>query len=86
MWPEGKDQILRFEHSDAEGEEEDSLYDILTGKTPVPRIREDMNMDMEEEDDGEAMMDDTFREKRGRANSEVRGRGLLDESGMDEMF
>lgn len=86
MWPEGKDQILRFEHSDAEGEEEDSLYDILTGRTPVPRIREDMNMDMEEEDDGEAMLDDTFREKRGRANSEVRGRGLLDESGMDEMF
>lgn len=86
VWPEGKDQILRFEHSDAEGEEEDSLYDILTGRTPVPRIREDMNMDMEEEDDGEAMLDDTFREKRGRANSEVRGRGLLDESGMDEMF
>lgn len=85
MWPDGKDQILRFEHEDEE-EEEDSLYDILTGRTPVPRIREDLNMHMDDEDDGEQMLDDTFREKRGRANSEVRGRGVLNESGMDEMF
>lgn len=85
VWPEGKDQILRFEHDD-DVEEEDSLYDILTGRTPVPRIRDHEDMDVEEEDDGEEMLDDTFREKRGRANSEVRGRGVLDESGMDEMF
>ncbi|KAH7406779.1 hypothetical protein DE146DRAFT_753331 [Phaeosphaeria sp. MPI-PUGE-AT-0046c] len=85
VWPEGKDQILRFEHGDVE-EEEDSLYDILTGRTPVPRIRDDVNMDMEVEDDAEDMLDDTFREKRGRANSEARGQGALDESGMDEMF
>lgn len=41
LWPEGKDTILRFENPDAEGEEsDDSLYDILTGRTPVPRLRD----------------------------------------------
>ncbi|ORY13390.1 hypothetical protein BCR34DRAFT_586540 [Clohesyomyces aquaticus] len=41
VWPQGKDQILKFEHEDGE-ESEDSLYDILTGRTPVPRLRQTM--------------------------------------------
>jgi hypothetical protein len=32
VWPQGKDQILRFEHEDQE-ESDDSLFEILTGKT-----------------------------------------------------
>jgi hypothetical protein len=87
VWPEGKDQILRFEHEDVE-ESDDSLYDILTGRTPVPRLRDaDADMDADGDEDGSVdALDDTFREKRGRGNSEIRGQGVLDESGMDEMF
>jgi WD40 repeat protein len=100
VWPEGKDQILRFEREDEEGESDDSLYDILTGRTPVPRLREDIDMEEEIEDDeghtGEGL-DDTFREKRrgngtssaamslDQRGSERRGGGL-DDSGLDEMF
>jgi WD40 repeat protein len=88
-WPEGKDQILRFEHDDVD-ESDDSLYDILTGRTPVPQIQQNSHLDEElPEDDTIEALDDTFREKRGRGNSEAtnsRGRGVLDESGMDEMF
>jgi WD40 repeat protein len=78
VWPDGKDQILRFEHED-EGVSEDSLYDILTGRTPVPRLRDadDMGEEAAEED----VLDDTFREKRVRESAKG-----LDESGMDEMF
>ncbi|PSN74189.1 WD40 repeat-like protein [Corynespora cassiicola Philippines] len=43
-WPEGKDQILRFEHEDGE-ESDDSLYDILTGRTPVPRLHDSRGLD-----------------------------------------
>lgn len=35
VWPHGKDQILRFEHEDEE-ESDDSLYEILTGRKPLP--------------------------------------------------
>jgi hypothetical protein len=89
-WPEGKDQILRFEHDDVD-ESDDSLYDILTGRTPVPQSRPDGHLDDDEElgEDTAEALDDTFRGKRGRGNSQgtsSRGRGVLDESGMDEMF
>jgi hypothetical protein len=98
VWPEGKDQILRFEREDEEGESDDSLYDILTGRTPVPRLRDDI--DMEEEIDGEEDftgegLDDTFREKRRTNGTSSAGisldrrgseRGGLDDSGLDEMF
>lgn len=95
VWPEGKDQILRFEREDEGGESDDSLYDILTGRTPVPRIRENIRRAEEGEEememeDGEGL-DDTFREKRkngvgssGGAGG-MRGGGL-DDSGLDEMF
>jgi hypothetical protein len=98
VWPEGKDQILRFEREDEEGESDDSLYDILTGRTPVPRIRDDVDMeegiDDEEEHTGEGL-DDTFREKRRGNGASSAGmsldrrgseRGGLDDSGLDEMF
>ncbi|KAF1914699.1 hypothetical protein BDU57DRAFT_501301 [Ampelomyces quisqualis] len=87
VWPEGKDQILRFEHDEVE-ESDDSLYNILTGRTPIPMLR-DAAMDVSEEanDDSVEALDDTFREKRGRGNIEPsRSQGALDESGLDEMF
>ena len=41
VWPEGKDQILRFENPDADGEDsDDSLYEILTGRKPIPQLRD----------------------------------------------
>ncbi|KAF2274761.1 uncharacterized protein EI97DRAFT_99155 [Westerdykella ornata] len=100
VWPEGKDKILRFETENGE-ESEDSLYDILTGRTPVPRLYHDDDKGMLE--DGEGLDDsrgfegvdvdayevsmgsfeDTSREKR---KGPPRGRSVLDESGLDEMF
>lgn len=95
VWPDGKDQILRFEREDDE-ESDDSLYDILTGRTPVVRVREgeeeadqdgDEEMDGEGEQDGLAEdsmgLDDTFRAKRRQQQP---SRGALDDSGMSEMF
>lgn len=87
VWPHGKDQILRFENED-EQESDDSLYDILTGRTPVPRLRHDVEeMDVGEDGYGNSVgtvegLDDTFREKRARG----REQSGLGESGMDEMF
>ncbi|KAF2715724.1 hypothetical protein K504DRAFT_457866 [Pleomassaria siparia CBS 279.74] len=49
VYPEGKDTILRFD--DAGEDSDDSLYDILTGRTPIPRLREDL-------DDGESDFED----------------------------
>ena len=105
-WPDGKDQILRFDGQEGD-ESDDSLYDILTGRTPVPPLRHSgrdsrgsdrsASIEREEEyaDDVEAQMeavralastdrlDDTFRERR---EAKSRGRSVLDESGLDEMF
>jgi hypothetical protein len=97
VWPAGKDQILRFakENGDeGEGESDDSLFDILTGRTPVPRLR-DVDVDMEDEEEDGRGLEDTFREKRGRGLGASgagslgigEGGGLgLDDSGLDEMF
>ncbi|KAF2683778.1 WD40 repeat-like protein [Lentithecium fluviatile CBS 122367] len=100
VWPEGKDQILRFEREEGAEESDDSLYDILTGRTPVPPLHrndggsefeEVVEMGIEGEGDGESMgsIEDTFRGKRGVTAGTVRrerGRSMLDESGLDEMF
>ncbi|KAJ4288557.1 hypothetical protein N0V90_011794 [Kalmusia sp. IMI 367209] len=100
VWPEGKDQILRFE--DQEGDEsDDSLYGILTGRTPIPplhkssRDSEGSAGEIELVDAGEDVetvykldstgsFEDTFRERRGGTRS--RGRSVFEESGLDEMF
>ncbi|KAF2749872.1 hypothetical protein M011DRAFT_439249 [Sporormia fimetaria CBS 119925] len=79
VWPEGKDRILRFENEDGE-QSDDSLFDILTGRTPIPKLyREDDEETYRETDIG---FEDTFRGKRPPG----RGRSVLDESGLDEMF
>jgi hypothetical protein len=56
VWPEGKDKILRFERDDEDeqGDSDDSLFDILTGRTPIPelsvsRIEAEADEDMEGE-------------------------------------
>ncbi|KAF2437791.1 hypothetical protein P171DRAFT_173179 [Karstenula rhodostoma CBS 690.94] len=99
VWPEGKDQILRFEGQD-EDESDDSLYDILTGRTPVPPLRDDAwGRSHGSEDGGEdadvtgapsmegldstSSFYDTFREKR---EARSRGMSVFEESGLDEMF
>ncbi|KAF2266428.1 WD40 repeat-like protein [Lojkania enalia] len=93
VWPAGKDQILRF---DNEGDSDDSLYDILTGKTPVPRLGDSIVDVGSEEEDGEdrafdvveersVEFEDTFRGKRADVGGR-RGRSAFEESGMSEMF
>jgi hypothetical protein len=66
VWPKGKDQILRFEQSEREGEDEedDSLFDILTGKTPIKELdrTELLVSDVLEEET--EVLDDTFMGRR----------------------
>jgi hypothetical protein len=45
LWPEGKDQILRFEHEDQDEESDDSLFEILTGKTNRFKSSAEMDVD-----------------------------------------
>lgn len=82
VWPEGKDRILRFDNDEGEASD-DSLFDILTGRTPVPRLRdgghEGSRLGLDGSGDGgeeDGKLEDTFR---GRG-------GGLGESGVDEMF
>lgn len=99
VWPEGKDQILRFEGQEGD-ESDDSLYDILTGRTPVPPLRDSqLRMSGGSEEgagyegdegvqsvrglDSTESFEDTFRERR---DARSRGRSVFDESGLDEMF
>ncbi|KAJ4373208.1 hypothetical protein N0V83_003501 [Neocucurbitaria cava] len=99
VWPHGKDQMLRFDQNDDDGGEQsdDSLYDILTGRTPVPRLRDvgdgndggdevegDMDTEMEVDGYGDSVggLDDTFREKRGRGGGA--GAGERGQSVFDE--
>lgn len=85
VWPEGKDQILRFEDQEHD-ESDDSLYDILTGRTPVPVLRDSARRRSGSEDgalESEGGFEDTFRERGGGRS---RGRRVFDESGLDEMF
>lgn len=87
VWPHGKDAIFRFEEDEGEGGDrsEDSLFDILTGRTPVPRLKD---VEYEEADEqgeeigDEGGLEDTFRGKMGRGG----GRGGLGDSGVEEMF
>ena len=97
-WPFGKDVILRFDTPDGSEASDDSLYDILTGRTPVPRLPDSDGPDMDDsllaeqqlftEDEGYRMsFEDTFRGKmREEPAQQRRGRSVLDESGLDEMF
>jgi WD40 repeat protein len=45
VWPQGKDQILRFEHEDQDEESDDSLFEILTGKTNRFKSSAEMDVD-----------------------------------------
>lgn len=84
VWPDGKDQILRFEREDEE-QSDDSLYEILTGRTP--RFQ---NADFAARESGAGSvggLDDTFREKRkARGDGGEKSQRAFEESGMDEMF
>ncbi|OCK74239.1 WD40 repeat-like protein [Lepidopterella palustris CBS 459.81] len=80
VWPQGRDPILKFEHDgeeregEREDDSEDSLYNILTGRTPVPRLDNSIRDFEADEGDDSAGLEDTFRERRAR------------DSGLDEMF
>jgi WD40 repeat protein len=83
VWPEGKDKILRFERDDEQEDSDDSLFDILTGRTPIPELSGSVRDVGEGEIEGEIMdeaefgdsvdtvqgLDDTFRGKRGREDT-----------------
>ncbi|KAF1844142.1 uncharacterized protein K460DRAFT_343158 [Cucurbitaria berberidis CBS 394.84] len=91
VWPYGKDQILRFENEqeeDNDGDSDDSLYEILTGRTPIPQFRNTGSEGIEASGGMEAGggLDDTFRERREYTNGTERGQSIFDESGLDEMF
>ena len=68
IYPEGREGISDAGHSNSDnGDVEDSLFEVLTGRTPAPAKTEptyteqvDMSVEM---DEGSARLDDTFREK-----------------------
>ncbi|KAK5153030.1 hypothetical protein LTR04_006286 [Oleoguttula sp. CCFEE 6159] len=75
IYPDGKEPVLSFDRShngdgadqqDIGDESEDSLFNILTGRTPLPVIdRNDRNVGSQEEfDDSSERLEDTFREKK----------------------
>lgn len=83
IYPEGQPESSDFDdeqaHSHAgadetfdEGASEDSLFDVLSGRTPLPpkteqSYTERIDVEVEtEEEDSSTRMDDTFREKRTR--------------------
>ena len=93
VWPDGKDVLRHSGHQDsdhdddgdeveAEEEEEgsdDSLYDILTGRTPIPDMRHSIDVDAihsDGDDLGDSIgtlqgLDDTFRGKRAEREREA---------------
>jgi WD40 repeat protein len=96
-WPFGKDVVLRFDTPDGSEASDDSLYDILTGRTPVPRLPDSDGPDMDdsllaeqqlvtEGEEYKMSFEDTFRGKMSEETERRRGRSVLDESGLDEMF
>ena len=97
-WPFGRDAILRFGTPDGSEASDDSLYDILTGRTPIVRSPDsnDPALDdsllaeqqlVNEDEEYRMSFEDTFRGKmREEPAQRRRGRSVLDESGLDEMF
>ena len=77
IYPEGREEVseaMRSASSD-NGDVEDSLFEVLTGRTPAPAKTApsyteqlDMSVDM---DGGSARMDDTFREKHKEESSRL---------------
>ncbi|KAK8245229.1 hypothetical protein HDK77DRAFT_247337 [Phyllosticta capitalensis] len=70
LWPYGKDTILKFDRSDSRpgtpgsaNDSEDSLYNILTGRTPVPALEDSTNYDELEESGDSVGLEDTFHGK-----------------------
>ncbi|EKG12437.1 hypothetical protein MPH_10554 [Macrophomina phaseolina MS6] len=71
MWPDGKEAILKLDHASSQpgtpgsaDESEDSLYDILTGRTPVPGLADSASYDDYENSGESTVLDDTFHGKR----------------------
>lgn len=77
VWPNGRDAILRFEHSDdselAE-ENDDSLFDILSGRKPAPVLQSTQMLDFDES----TRLEDTFRSRKQQP--------VQFEESMDESF
>jgi hypothetical protein len=77
IYPEGKEEVseaMRSASSD-NGEVEDSLFEVLTGRTPAPAKTQlsyteqvDMSVDM---DVGSGRLDDTFKEKHKEESSRL---------------
>lgn len=66
VWPEGRgdvsDERMMPEVQEGEDATEDSLYDILAGRTPLPELSTKKQMEFPEEDEN-TRLEDTFRDK-----------------------
>ncbi|KAK7525932.1 uncharacterized protein IWZ02DRAFT_488891 [Phyllosticta citriasiana] len=70
LWPDGKDTILKFDRSESRpgtpgsaNGSDDSLYNILTGRTPMPALEDSTNYEDMEESGDSVELEDTFHGK-----------------------
>jgi hypothetical protein len=77
IYPEGREEVSETmpSASSDNGEVEDSLFEVLTGRTPAPAKTQlsyteqvDMSVDM---DGGSGRLDDTFKEKHKEESSRL---------------
>lgn len=62
---------------------EDSLYDILTGRTPLPELKV-RQVEMEVDKEETEKLEDTFQEKIGKVDEKVKEAGMQGESLEDD--
>ncbi|TKX19378.1 hypothetical protein C1H76_8564 [Elsinoe australis] len=90
LWPQGKpvpsiDQMRASVNGGAEEGDvsEDSLYDILTGRTPLPELKV-RQVEMEVDKEETEKLEDTFQEKIGKVDEKVKEAGMQGESLEDD--
>jgi len=92
LWPQGRPQINKDQALDMTenvDESRDSLFDILTGRTPLPELKVkpvDLNSDEKNMIDATEKFDDTFQSKRNPAHIHTRNGTTVNLEDDSEIF
>ncbi|PNS18219.1 hypothetical protein CAC42_7588 [Sphaceloma murrayae] len=85
LWPQGRPDLAGEQEgavgvADVEDASEDSLYDILTGRTPLPELKV-KQVEMEADAETTQRLEDTFREKVVKTGEQgLKGESIDDDS------